>query len=68
MVGEAGFMVSAATIFPNLSFVHNWPRVHEGAHVVPFISTRLWQPISATETEVLSWFVVDQNTPPVVQG
>ncbi len=31
MVGEAGFMVSAATIFPNLSFVHNWPRVHEGA-------------------------------------
>ncbi len=27
MVGEAGFMVSAATIFPNLSFVHNWPRV-----------------------------------------
>jgi phenylpropionate dioxygenase-like ring-hydroxylating dioxygenase large terminal subunit len=63
MVGEAGFMVSAATIFPNLSFVHNWPRVHEGAHVVPFISIRLWQPISATETEVLSWFVVDQNAP-----
>ena len=27
LVGEAGFMVSAATVFPNLSFVHNWPRI-----------------------------------------
>ena len=33
MVGEAGFMVSASTIFPNLSFVHNWPRVREGEDV-----------------------------------
>ena len=63
MVGEAGFMVSASTIFPNLSFVHNWPRVREGAHVVPFISFRLWQPLSATETEVYSWFAVDRNAP-----
>lgn len=63
LVGEAGFMVSAATIFPNLSFVHNWPRVREGAHVVPFVSFRLWQPISATETEVFSWFAVDRCAP-----
>ena len=27
LVGEAGFMVSAATMFPNLSFVHNWPKI-----------------------------------------
>lgn len=27
VVGEDGFMVSAATCFPNLSFVHNWPKL-----------------------------------------
>jgi phenylpropionate dioxygenase-like ring-hydroxylating dioxygenase large terminal subunit len=64
LVGEAGFMVSAATVFPNLSFVHNWPRIRPGDDVVPFISIRLWQPVSATETECLSWFAVDRNAPP----
>jgi hypothetical protein len=56
-------MVSAATLFPNLSFVHNWPQVDDGGTVVPFISLRQWQPVSATETEVLSWFAVDRNAP-----
>ena len=68
LVGEAGFMVSAATVFPNLSFVHNWPRIRPGDDVVPFISIRLWQPVSATETECLSWFAVDRNAPAGVQG
>jgi phenylpropionate dioxygenase-like ring-hydroxylating dioxygenase large terminal subunit len=63
MIGDAGFMPSAATALPNLSFVHNWPVVNEDGLVVPFVSLRLWQPISATETEVLSWFVVDRNAP-----
>jgi phenylpropionate dioxygenase-like ring-hydroxylating dioxygenase large terminal subunit len=63
MVGDAGFMVSASTIFPNLSFVHNWPRAHQGTNVVPFVSIRLWQPLGPTETEVLSWFAVDSNAP-----
>ncbi len=63
LVGRAGFMVSATTIFPNLSFVHNWPQVRAGADVVPFISIRLWQPVSAWETEVCSWFAVDQSAP-----
>lgn len=63
MVGEAGFMPSAATVVPNLSFVHNWPIVNEEGLVVPFISMRQWQPVSATETEVLSWFVVDRDAP-----
>ena len=31
--------------------------------VVPFISIRQWQPVSSTETEVLSWFAVDRNAP-----
>jgi phthalate 3,4-dioxygenase subunit alpha len=63
MVGTHGFMPSAATVMPNLSFVHNWPVVDETGLVVPFISIRQWQPVSATETEVLSWFVVDRHAP-----
>ena len=61
LIGDAGFMVSASTVMPNLSFVHNWPVVDSDGHVAPFISVRLWQPRSATETEVLSWFAVDRN-------
>lgn len=68
VVGEDGFMISAATCFPNLSFVHNWPKVRGGrddkkAEVLPFISIRLWQPISENETEVCSWFAVDSAAP-----
>jgi hypothetical protein len=50
MVGDDGFMVSAATLFPNLSLVHNWPQVDDAGTVVPFISLRQWQPVSATAT------------------
>jgi phthalate 3,4-dioxygenase subunit alpha len=63
LVGEAGYMVSAATAMPNLSFVHNWPIVAGDGRVAPFVSVRLWQPRSATETEVLSWFAVDRAAP-----
>lgn len=72
VVGDDGFMISAATCFPNLSFVHNWPRVRDEPHesdrekdqeVLPFISIRLWQPISENETEVCSWFAVDSAAP-----
>jgi len=63
LVADAGFLVSAATLFPNLSFVHNWPRVREGGPPVPFISIRLWQPVGPTETEVYSWFAVDRLAP-----
>ncbi len=68
VVGEDGFMISAATCFPNLSFVHNWPKLPGGdpgsEQVLPFISIRLWQPISESETEVCSWFAVDSAAPP----
>jgi phthalate 3,4-dioxygenase subunit alpha len=63
VVAEDGFMVSAATVFPNLSLVHNWPQVNEQGTVTPFISLRLWQPVSEDETEVLSWFAVDRGAP-----
>jgi phenylpropionate dioxygenase-like ring-hydroxylating dioxygenase large terminal subunit len=63
LVGKDGFMVSAATAFPNLSFVHNWPQVNSDGLIRPFISLRQWQPVSESETEVLSWFAVDTNAP-----
>lgn len=63
LVGAGRFMVSASTLFPNLSLVHNWPQVNSEGLIVPFISLRLWQPVGPTETEVLSWFVVDSQAP-----
>ncbi|MPZ93770.1 MAG: Rieske 2Fe-2S domain-containing protein [Propionibacteriales bacterium] len=63
VVGDSGFMISAASLFPNLSFVHNWPRVEDSDDVLPFISIRSWQPISENETEVVSWFAVDKEAP-----
>ncbi|MEU5995692.1 aromatic ring-hydroxylating dioxygenase subunit alpha [Spirillospora sp. NPDC047418] len=63
LIGRDGFMVSAASIAPNLSLVHNWPRVADSDDVLPFVSLRQWQPISANETEVLSWFLVDKEAP-----
>lgn len=63
VVGTDGFMISAASVYPNLSFVHNWPRVADSDDVLPFISIRQWQPISEDETEVLSWFAVDAEAP-----
>jgi len=63
LVEDSGFMVSAATLFPNLSLVHNWPQVDDSGEVTPFISIRQWQPVSSTETEVLSWFAVDAEAP-----
>ena len=69
VVGDDGFMISAASVFPNLSFVHNWPKVEDGPTTsLPFISLRQWQPVSADETEVLSWFAVDREAPERVQG
>jgi phenylpropionate dioxygenase-like ring-hydroxylating dioxygenase large terminal subunit len=63
VIGRDGFMISAASLFPNMSFVHNWPRVEDSDDVLPFISLRQWVPISENETEVLSWFAVDAEAP-----
>ena len=64
MIGRDGFMISAASVFPNMSLVHNWPRVEDSSdEVLPFISIRTWQPVGPDETEVLSWFAVDAEAP-----
>jgi phenylpropionate dioxygenase-like ring-hydroxylating dioxygenase large terminal subunit len=63
LVADPGFMPSAATVFPNLSFVHNWPQVADDGRLAPFVSLRLWQPVGPDETEVLSWFAVAADAP-----
>ena len=63
VIGRDGFMISAASVFPNMSLVHNWPKVGDSDQVLPFISIRTWQPVSPEETEVLSWFAVDAQAP-----
>jgi phenylpropionate dioxygenase-like ring-hydroxylating dioxygenase large terminal subunit len=63
LVADDAFMVSAATVFPNLSLVHNWPKVGAEGTITPFISLRLFQPVSAAETEILSWFTVAADAP-----
>jgi phenylpropionate dioxygenase-like ring-hydroxylating dioxygenase large terminal subunit len=63
LVGRDGFMLSAASVFPNMSLVHNWPKVEDSDDVLPFITLRSWQPIGPDETEVLSWFAVDAAAP-----
>jgi phenylpropionate dioxygenase-like ring-hydroxylating dioxygenase large terminal subunit len=63
LVAEHGFMISAASALPNLAFVHNWPRVDATGRIAPFISIRLWQPLSTSRTEILSWFAVDKLAP-----
>lgn len=63
LAGESGFMPSAATLFPNLSFVHNWPQVDAKGRVAPFVSVRLWQPVGPGQTEVSSWFAVAADAP-----
>jgi phenylpropionate dioxygenase-like ring-hydroxylating dioxygenase large terminal subunit len=63
VIGRDGFLISAASVFPNLSLVHNWPRVEDSEDVLPFISLRTWQPVGPDETEVLSWFAVDAEAP-----
>jgi hypothetical protein len=51
LIGRDGFMFSAATAFPNMSMVHNWPRVEDSDDVLPFITLRSWQPVGPDETE-----------------
>ena len=63
VIGRDGFMISAASLFPNMSLVHNWPKVEDTDEVLPFISLRTWQPVGPDETEVLSWFAVDAEAP-----
>ncbi|CAN5744161.1 aromatic ring-hydroxylating dioxygenase subunit alpha [soil metagenome] len=61
LVGRDGFVPSASTLFPNLSMLHLWAKIDDQGTLAPFTTLRLWQPVSETETETLSWFAVDKD-------
>ena len=50
--------VIVGTIFPNLSFIETQVGPSQKALIM-----RLWQPLSATETEVLSWILAEVEAP-----
>jgi len=61
LIEKDGVIPSAGTFFPNFSMLHLWARIDDHGKLAPFTTVRLWQPISATETEILSWFVADAD-------
>ncbi|MBV1903168.1 MAG: hypothetical protein KUG58_05980, partial [Marinosulfonomonas sp.] len=61
LVEQNGLLPSASTLFPNLSLLHISAKIDENDEFAPFTTIRLWMPISATETEMCSWFVVDKS-------
>lgn len=64
IIEKDGVLPSASTLFPNLSLLHISARIDDHGTVAPFTTARVWQPISATETEIHSWFVVDKDATP----
>ena len=80
--GQRLHTVAKATLFPNLSFVHNWPHIDAAGTVVPFISLRQWQPVSeqarprcfpgsqvdAAAPEEFKRGLLEQGLPPCASG
>lgn len=61
LIVDNGHLPSSMTLFPNLSFLHLWVTIDDEGTAVPMTTMRLWQPVSESETEVFSWFVVDAD-------
>jgi hypothetical protein len=56
----SGLISGAGTLFPNLSFLERMiPSEKRGAGKTVFL--RLWQPISASEMEIISWCLIDRE-------
>jgi phenylpropionate dioxygenase-like ring-hydroxylating dioxygenase large terminal subunit len=51
------------TVFPNLSFIETKAGVRERAVIL-----RLWHPISATETEIMSWVLAEREASPAYKA
>ncbi|HEY1854044.1 MAG TPA: Rieske 2Fe-2S domain-containing protein [Solirubrobacterales bacterium] len=64
VIVEDSQIPSASTIFPNLSFLHIWATIDDQGTVAPFTTIRLWQPVSESETEIMSWFAADADADP----
>ena len=54
-------MTNVCTLFPHLSFVQAPVRFAEDEPPVTFLTLRVWQPVSATRTEVWNWFLVEKE-------
>jgi phenylpropionate dioxygenase-like ring-hydroxylating dioxygenase large terminal subunit len=67
VVEDYGVSLSASGVMPNIAIINTFVAIEEGGGDVPFTSLRTANPISATECEVLSWFVVDKAAPPEFQ-
>jgi phthalate 3,4-dioxygenase alpha subunit len=63
MIEKDGVLPSASTLFPNLSLLQISARIDDNGTVAPFTTARIWQPVSATETEIFSFFVVEKDAP-----
>ena len=49
------------TVFPNMSWVHFPLAFGADEPFVNFFNLRVWQPVSASETEIWSWFLADKE-------
>ncbi len=54
-------MTNVCTLFPHLSLVQAPVRFSENEPPVNFLTLRVWQPVSATRTEVWNWFLVEKE-------
>jgi len=59
----SGLISGAGTLFPNLSFLERMiPSEKHGMGKTVIL--RLWQPISASEMEIISWCLIDREASP----
>jgi len=54
-----GLRVAVGNVFPNLSFIETTVAISAKALII-----RLWQPVSGTEMEILSWVLAEREAPP----
>lgn len=51
------------TVFPNLSFINVVLSADHMSPPTPFITFRVWRPLSHDRMEILSWFLVERDAP-----
>ena len=56
-------MTSVGTLFPHFTFTQLPVRFSENEPPANFTMIRVWQPISASRTEVWNWFLVEKEAP-----
>ncbi|MEL0083755.1 MAG: aromatic ring-hydroxylating dioxygenase subunit alpha [Gammaproteobacteria bacterium] len=54
-------LAGVQTMFPNFSSVQGAATFDLNAMPINFLAIRVWQPISATQTEIWNWFLVEKE-------